>query len=233
MQYIRRSQDRGQVDIGWLKSQHSFSFGHYYDLQHMGISVLRVINDDVVQPGRGFDTHGHRDMEIISYVIDGALAHKDSEGNEHIVPAGEIQVMSAGRGITHSEYNQSANTSVNFLQIWIVPNQLGLTPQYQQQKMPIDNGMTALVTPDGSNDTLMMHQDVTLSRLILNEGEQYSLFTRQRLGYLHVVKGRVRTDTDEFIAGDAFLLGNNERLRITAAINMEALWFDLPNVEAS
>ena len=119
---------RSKVNLGWLNSNHSFSFGHYYDVNHMGFSVLRVINDDVVQPGRGFDTHGHKDMEIVSYVVKGALKHKDSAGNEYQVPAGDIQVMSAGRGIMHSEYNASDTEEVNFLQIWILPNQKGGLP---------------------------------------------------------------------------------------------------------
>lgn len=228
MQYIRRSEDRGQVNIGWLHSQHSFSFGHYYDSKHMGISVLRVINDDVVQPGRGFDTHGHRDMEIISYVVEGALAHKDSEGNEHIVPAGEIQVMSAGRGITHSEYNYSATEKVNFLQIWIVPNELGLTPKYQQQPMPTPDGMTPLVTPDGRNGSLVMHQEATLSRLLLNAGESYSLQVDQRIGYLHIVKGEVTAGGKVFASGDAFALAPTEVAELHVSADLEALWFDLP-----
>lgn len=228
MRYIRRSNERGQVNIGWLKSQHSFSFGHYYDPKHMGISVLRVINDDVVQPNQGFDTHGHRDMEIISYVVEGALAHKDSEGNEHVVPAGDIQVMSAGRGITHSEFNHSATEKVNFLQIWIVPNELGLTPQYQQQSMSTNDGMTPLVTPDGRGGSLLIHQDATISRLMLAKGEQFSLHSGQRIGYLHLVKGEIQADGETFVAGDAFAVLPNETTEIQVSDNLEALWFDLP-----
>lgn len=231
MQYIRRSTERGQVNIGWLNSQHSFSFGHYYDPQHMGVSVLRVINDDVVQPGRGFDTHGHRDMEIISYVVEGALAHKDSQGNEHVVPAGEIQVMSAGRGITHSEYNESQTEQVNFLQIWVVPNELGLTPQYQQQPMPIAEGMTPLVTPDGQQGSLMMHQDASLSRLMLKAGEDYTLQVKQRIGYFHIVKGAIVANEQAFAAGDAFALAPNEAVQLQATADLEALWFDLPTAQ--
>ena len=147
MNYIRKSDSRGKVNFGWLNSKHSFSFGSYYDPQHMGWSVLRVINDDQVSAAAGFDTHGHRDMEIISYVLEGAIEHKDSMGNQFVLPAGEVQRMSAGSGITHSEYNHSKTDSLRFLQIWIQPKQLGILPSYQQAKIPQDLAMTALVTP--------------------------------------------------------------------------------------
>ncbi len=130
---LRQEKDRGRAQFGWLDSRHTFSFGHYYDPQHMGFSVLRVINDDIVQPGAGFDTHGHRDMEIISYVLEGAIEHQDSEGHQQKLPAGEFQLMSAGKGIYHSEYNASSTERLRFLQIWIEPKEKGSQPDYQQK----------------------------------------------------------------------------------------------------
>ncbi|KZZ46584.1 pirin, partial [Thalassolituus sp. HI0120] len=162
-------------NFGWLNSQHSFSFGHYYDPKHMGFSALRVINDDSVAPGAGFDTHGHRDMEIISYVLEGAIEHKDSMGHSYIVPAGDVQRMSAGTGVTHSEFNHSKQHNLRFLQIWIQPNKLGITPGYQQQKIEQRGKLTPLVTPDGSDGSLSIQQDVSLYRVALNRGESLQL----------------------------------------------------------
>lgn len=227
MQYIRKAEQRGQANFGWLNSHHSFSFGHYYDPEHMGVSALRVINDDIVKPSRGFDTHGHQDMEIISYVIDGALKHKDSEGNEYTVPAGDIQVMSAGSGIRHSEFNASDSSDVHFLQIWIVPNTKGQAPSYAQQKVPSKEGMTTLVTPDGSNGTLPIKQDATMSRLVLQSGQSFALETA-RVAYLHLVKGEVSVNGESFKSGDGFALNNEEKIELQASSDIEALWFDLP-----
>ena len=230
MQYIRKSTSRGQVNLGWLQSQHSFSFGHYYDPEHMGISVLRVINDDVVAPGQGFGTHGHQDMEIISYVIDGALEHKDSMGNIYVVPAGDVQRMSAGTGVTHSEYNSSNSDPVNFLQIWIKPKSNGIEPGYAQQTIVQKDKLTALVTPDGSNDSLSMHQDASIFQLKLDEGEQIELATGKRLGYLHVVAGNIDVDGNAFEAGDAFAVDSDKTLLVKATESLTALWFDLPEM---
>ena len=162
MLYIRRSESRGNVDFGWLRSRHSFSFGHYYDPKHMGFSVLRVINDDQVVAGAGFDTHGHRDMEIISYVSEGAMEHRDSEGNQYRIPAGEVQRMTAGSGITHSEYNASKTDQLKFIQIWIEPSQQGLHPDYEQAQITQAEQLTALVTPTGSGQSLRINQDASL-----------------------------------------------------------------------
>lgn len=228
MQYIRKSESRGKVDLGWLQSKHSFSFGSYYDANHMGVSVLRVINDDTVMPGRGFDTHGHRDMEIISYVIEGALKHKDSTGNDYLVPAGEIQRMSAGKGVMHSEFNASDSESVKFLQIWIQPNVRGIAPSYQQQRIQQQGALTPLITPNGENDTLSIHQDVHISRLVLEKGQSFTLTVDNRLGYLHLVKGQLVANAETFTAGDAFSLGEQESYQLVATEEVEALWFDLP-----
>jgi hypothetical protein len=228
MQYIRKSEARGKVDLGWLQSKHSFSFGHYYDANHMGVSVLRVINDDTVMPGRGFDTHSHRDMEIISYVTQGSLKHKDSTGNDYLVPAGDIQRMSAGRGVMHSEFNASDSEQVKFFQIWIQPNVMGVEPSYQQKYIAQSQTMTPLITPKGDGDTLSVNQDASLSRLVLQAGESISLSTADRIGYLHIVAGQLNADDESLSEGDAFALEPQQRQTITAHSKIEALWFDLP-----
>lgn len=230
MQYIRTSESRGQVDLGWLQSKHSFSFGHYYDPQHMGLSVLRVINDDVVAPGQGFGTHGHQDMEIISYVIDGALEHKDSMGNIYVVPAGDVQRMSAGTGVTHSEYNHSKEQDVNFLQIWIKPKSKGIEPGYEQQTIEQRGQLTPLVTPNGADGSLSMHQDASIYQLVLSKGESIELATNARLGYLHLVSGSIEVNGQSFSAGDAFGVDSAEQLDVVAKEELKALWFDLPAV---
>ncbi len=228
MDYIRRATDRGRVNMGWLDSQHSFSFGHYYDPQHMGFSVLRVINDDIVRPGFGFDEHGHRDMEIISYVVSGALAHKDSAGNDFVVPAGDIQRMSAGRGIRHSEYNPSSSEPVNFLQIWIVPEKSGITPSYEQKTVRADSAVTPLVNKQGAGGALSINQDVAMFKLNLTKGQQHILSTDERWGYLHVVKGAISVGNETFGPGDACGLKGDRSVQVISSEDTEALWFDLP-----
>lgn len=194
----------------------------------MGISVLRVINDDMVMPGQGFGKHGHSDMEIISYVIKGALKHEDSTGNKYVVPAGDIQRMSAGSGVTHSEFNASKTEKVKFLQIWIQPNVMGIKPSYEQKSIEQQGPMTELVTPTGKQGTLSINQDASLSRLILKINETFTLTTTQRLGYLHIVKGKITVDNQQFSAGDAFAVEPERALTLTATSDLEALWFDLP-----
>ena len=228
MKYFRMSQDRGQANLGWLQSKHTFSFGSYYDEKHMGISVLRVINDDTVMPSRGFDTHGHRDMEIISYVIEGALKHKDSTGNEYVVPAGDVQRMSAGSGVMHSEFNASSTEQVKFLQIWIEPNVMGIQPSYEQKTIVQNGSFTPLVSPNGEHGSLSINQDASLSRLVLDKGETINVTTQQRLGYLHIVKGEITVSGTTFIAGDGFAVEPNEEVEIIATSTLEAVWFDLP-----
>lgn len=241
MMYLRKADERGQVNLGWLESKHSFSFGHYYDPKHMGFSALRVINDDVVQAGRGFETHGHRDMEIISYVVSGALKHKDSTGNEYIVPAGDIQVMSAGKGIMHSEYNPSKDELVNFLQIWIVPNQKGGEPTYAQKTVgsattdkPSVSALELLVSADGRENSLNIKQDAAISRVNLASDELISLKTETRKGYLHIVSGNVQISVQSepspvvLHAGDAVGIFENDEINLKAESDLVALWFDLP-----
>ena len=228
MQFIRKSHDRGVVDLGWLHSHHTFSFGEYHDPEYMGISALRVINDDIVQPGKGFATHGHKDMEIISYVVSGAVAHKDSEGNEAIIPAGDVQIMSAGRGIRHSEFNPSNAIETNFLQIWIQPNKKGVVPAYGQMTIQSKGTFTPLVTPDGHEGSLTMNQDASLYQLRMVKDEELTLANAERHSYLHIVKGELSAAGEVFTAGDAFALGQHEKVALLAKTNIEALWFDLP-----
>ncbi|MCW8090232.1 pirin family protein [Alteromonas sp. ASW11-130] len=227
MIYFRRATERGTANFGWLQSRHSFSFGHYYDPQHMGFSVLRVINDDVVKGGAGFDTHGHKDMEIISYVLKGAIEHKDSEGNAYVVPAGDVQRMSAGTGILHSEFNHSKHDEVRFLQIWIVPNKQGITPSYEQKTVCQTEKLTPLVTADGRKNSLTMQQNASLYRLVLNEGDVISLSAESQWGYLHIIDGETQVGEHNLCAGDA--IGVTEgTLDIQAATQLTALWFELP-----
>lgn len=229
MDYVRRSEERGKANFGWLDSRHTFSFGNYYDPQHMGISVLRVINDDTVIGGTGFDTHGHRDMEIISYVLDGTIEHKDSMGNQFTVTQGEVQRMSAGSGILHSEYNHSATQPLRFLQIWIQPNVRGIKPSYEQAKIKQRNTLTPLVTPNGQEGSLMMHQDAWLYRLRLAPNETMRLSTKNRTGYLHIIRGQALLADQQFTSGDG--LGNFSQTPLnltTGKEGLEGLWFDLP-----
>ena len=239
MAYFRRSKERGRANFEWLDSRHSFSFGNYHDPRHMGFSVLRVINDDIVEAGAGFDSHGHADMEIITYVLHRALVHKDSTGKERVLPAGEVQLMSAGTGIVHSEFNASDSDEVRFLQIWILPSVRGIEPGYQQKRIEQMGALTELVTPDGRNSTLEIHQDASLSRVHLAADEQIVLDPGRRSGYLHlfdgtaVVVGEVvavgEVENAEVHGGDGLGLYAGESLNLLAGNEgLTALWFDLP-----
>ena len=228
MEYIRYASQRGKADFGWLNSHHSFSFGRYYDPAHMGFSVLRVINDDIVKPGYGFETHGHRDMEIISYVISGELEHKDSQGNQSVIPAGDIQRMSAGSGILHSEFNPSDKNPVNFLQIWIQPASEGIEPSYAQKQIVQCDAVTPIVSPNGSDTAISVNQDMILYRVILEAGETARLPVGARAGYLHLVKGTASVGSYDFGPGDGYGVTEQDAVTITAKSKTEALWFDLP-----
>jgi redox-sensitive bicupin YhaK (pirin superfamily) len=185
---IRNAQDRGKANFGWLNSNHTFSFGSYYDPKQMGFSHLRVINDDTVTPGAGFETHGHKDMEILSLVLEGKIAHKDSAGNIKELPAGEYQLMSAGKGIYHSEFNASKKDMLKFLQIWIQPNQLGGEPGYQQKAFSQEQGFTTIITPNGKNGTLHIKQDMQLIQLILEDELKATWQAdNNRRYYVHVI----------------------------------------------
>jgi redox-sensitive bicupin YhaK (pirin superfamily) len=230
MVYLRRSNERGPSDLGWLQSRHSFSFSSYYDPAHMGISALRVINDDRVQPSAGFATHSHQDMEIISYVKQGAIEHKDSMGNVQLLPAGEFQLMSAGTGVTHSEYNPSDNETLSFLQIWIEPNELGVEPSYQQKHFGRKSGMTLIVSPDGRQRTLRIHQEASLYQLLLEEGRTACHhLSKGRTFYVHVVSGRLNVNEYPLNEGDGIGLADVETIQLsTLGEEAEALVFDLP-----
>lgn len=228
---VRQAQERGRANFGWLDSKHTFSFGSYYDPQHMGFSALRVINDDKVIPGAGFETHGHRDMEIISYVLSGTIAHKDSEGNVQTLPAGEFQLMSAGKGIYHSEFNASKADDLRFLQIWIEPNSLGGQPGYQQKDFGREPGLTPIATPDGREGTLHIKQDATLSQLILASGESFSLAVQaKRKVYVHLVSGTLSLDSTTLQPGDGAKVVDQTvlELRSSGSETVTALVFDLP-----
>ncbi|MBE4618189.1 pirin family protein [Vibrio navarrensis] len=228
---VRQAQERGRANFGWLDSKHTFSFGSYYDPQHMGFSALRVINDDKVIPGAGFETHGHRDMEIISYVLSGTIAHKDSEGNVQTLPAGEFQLMSAGKGIYHSEFNASKADDLRFLQIWIEPNSLGGQPGYQQKDFGREPGLTPIATPDGREGTLHIKQDATLSQLILASGESLSLAVQAgRKVYVHLIRGTLSLDSTTLHTGDGAKVVDQTvlELRSSGSETVTALVFDLP-----
>ncbi|NMD52099.1 pirin family protein [Shewanella sp. DNRA4] len=227
---IRKAQDRGQADLGWLKSQHTFSFASYYDPRHMGVSSLRVINDDRVAPNSGFETHGHKDMEIISYVISGTIAHKDSFGNIKTLPAGEFQLMSAGKGIYHSEFNASNTEPLHFLQIWIQPDTLGIDAGYQQKAFEQTSALTAVVTPTGENGTLKVQQDATLYRLMLAPQEQVQMpqLKPQRQLYVQLVEGTLKVNDQVLIPGDGAHITAEEVVRFSATDSpVTALVFDL------
>ncbi|WP_286234567.1 pirin family protein [Thalassotalea sediminis] len=228
---LRKSEQRGKANIGWLNSKHTFSFGQYYDPQHMGFSALRVINDDIVKAGTGFDTHGHRDMEIISYVIDGVLEHKDSTGNVKKLPVGEFQLMSAGKGIYHSEYNASNTQSSHFLQIWIEPNVFGEKPSYQQKAFGQSQGLTPIVTPTGEGGTLKIKQEAQLLQLILAANTE-AVFAPNagKKVYVHLVSGELTVNGTQLSSGDGAKVTHEAALTFVNAgqESLTALVFELP-----
>lgn len=227
---IRRSNQRGSANFGWLNSKHTFSFGNYYDERQMGFSALRVINDDRVAADSGFDTHGHRDMEIISYVLDGEIAHKDSAGNIATLPAGEFQLMSAGSGIRHSEFNPSPTKELHFLQIWIQPNVYGQTPGYQQKDFGSKKGLTLAISPDGEAGSLVIKQDACLYQLLLdaNTHAELSASTKRKY-YVHVISGELAIEDEIVKPGDGAKIENINNLVMHAQQKaVKALVFDLP-----
>ncbi len=204
---IRKAEERGYADHGWLKSYHSFSFADYYDPQHVQFGPLRVINEDRVAPGMGFGTHGHRDMEIISYVLEGELAHKDSMGNGSVIRPGDVQRMSAGTGVRHSEYNHAAHETTHFLQIWIVPDRTGIEPGYEEKRFEAADkrGRLRLVaSPDGAEGSVVVHQDVRLYAGLFDGDESATLALQPaRRAYVHVARGRIVVNGQALEAGDA------------------------------
>jgi len=230
---LRRSQERGYADHGWLKSYHSFSFAGYYDPAHMGWGNLRVINEDRIAPGTGFGTHGHRDMEIISYVLQGELAHQDSMGNVKGIPPGEVQRMSAGRGVMHSEFNHAPNQTTHFLQIWIEPNVTGIAPSYEQKAFAETDkrGQLRLVaSPDGADGSVTIHADAALYAGLFDGDEMAELaLNPARRGYVHLVRGELEVNGQRLQAGDAALLQGESRVTLANGHDAEVLVFDLEN----
>jgi len=228
---FRRSAERGQADHGWLRSAHSFSFADYHDPAHMGFGALRVINDDRVAPGQGFGTHGHRDMEIVSYVLSGALEHKDSMGNGSVIRPGNVQRMSAGTGVRHSEYNPSAAESAHFLQIWILPGVMGIAPGYEEKTFSEADkrGRLALIaSPDGRDGSVTIHQDALLFAGLFDGDESATQpIAPGRRAYVHVARGRVTVNGQALEAGDAAKLAGEAAVRLESGQGAEVLVFDL------
>ncbi len=228
---VRKSSERGYADHGWLKSFHSFSFANYFDPAHMGWGNLRVINEDRIAPGTGFGTHGHRDMEIISYVLSGNLAHQDSMGNVKGIPPGDVQRMSAGSGVRHSEFNHAEGEQTHFLQIWIEPNVTGIDPGYEQKTVPesAKRGQLALVAaPEAAEYTVKIHADARLYAGLFDGAESAQLaLDPTRKAYVFLVRGRLQVNGQGLEAGDAVLLSAEKNLAIGHGQNAEVLVFDL------
>jgi quercetin 2,3-dioxygenase len=229
---IRHASERDHADHGWLESYHTFSFASYYDPKQMGFSNLRVINDDTVAPGRGFATHGHTDMEIISYVLEGALEHKDSMGNGSVIRPGDVQRMSAGTGVRHSEYNHSPVEPVHFLQIWLQPNTLGVEPEYDQQHFPAAQRrgrLVLFVSPNGRSGSIATHQDALLYGTLLDAGDvlEHSLETGRR-AYIHVARGQISVNGQTLNQGDGLAIEAPPVLRFEGIEAADVLLFDLP-----
>jgi hypothetical protein len=228
---VRKAEDRGHANHGWLDSYHSFSFANYYDPQHMGFRSLRVINEDAIAPAKGFPTHPHRDMEIITYVVSGAVAHKDSIGNTEKVGAGGVQRFSAGTGITHSEFNPSSTEGLHLLQIWLLPEQQGITPSYEQKEFPTATKRgqwRAIANREAMDGAVKLHQDAALYATILEPGEQLT-YTLQadRHAWVQIVQGEVTLNGTTLDKGDAAAISNETKLAFEASTDAEILLFDL------
>jgi redox-sensitive bicupin YhaK (pirin superfamily) len=228
---IRRANERGVARFGWLDSRHTFSFGHYHDPEHMGFGPLRVINEDRVRPGRGFDTHGHRDMEILSYVLEGSLQHDDSMGNGSVIRPGDVQRMTAGTGVRHSEFNPSTSDPVHFLQIWILPEVEGLTPSYEQRHFTAaeKHGALRLIgSRDGRDGSVTIHQDVNVYAACLGAGGEVGHRVEDgRLCWVQVARGHVDLNDARLDPGDGAAIDEPERLSIRGATDSEILLFDM------
>lgn len=231
---LRKSQDRGHANHGWLDSYHSFSFSEYFDPQHMQYSVLRVINEDKVAGGAGFGMHPHRDMEIITYMLAGELRHQDSMGNGSVIGAGDVQRMTAGTGIRHSEINATTDKEAHLLQIWLIPAQNGLPPSYEDKHISEArklNRWCLVASPDGRSHSLMIHQDVELWASILQENHALDYVIQAgRCAYLHVARGQLMLNDQILSAGDAAMVSAGQRLEIQAQQSSEVLLFDLPEL---
>ncbi len=228
---IRKANERGKVNMGWLDSKHTFSFGHYFDPEYMGFGNLRVINEDRVQPGKGFGTHSHEDMEIISYVIDGGLEHKDSMGNGSVIRPGDVQRMTAGTGVQHSEFNHSGEDLVHFLQIWILPEEKGLEPGYEEKHYPNEdkqNRLRLVGSRDARDGSVKIHQDVDLYASVLSEGTELThVFAEGRHGWLQVVRGSLELEGTMLEAGDGAAISAADSVTLKATDDVEILLFDM------
>ena len=228
---VRPRDERGHFDHGWLDTRHTFSFAEYFDPDHMGFRSLRVINEDRVQPGQGFGTHPHRDMEIVTYVLDGALAHRDSMGNGSVIRPGDVQRMTAGTGITHSEFNHSNDAPVHFLQIWIVPDRRGLMPSYEQKTIPAEamaGRLCAVASHDGGDGSVTINQDATLYTAVLAPGQAVThAFAPGRHGWLQVARGQVALDGRSLAAGDGAAISGEKAVTVSGESAAEILLFDL------
>ena len=228
---LRKSSDRGFADHGWLKSFHSFSFAGYYDPQHMGWGNLRVINEDRIAAGKGFGTHGHRDMEIISYVVSGNLAHKDSMGNVKGIPPGDVQRMSAGTGVQHSEFNHAPNETTHFFQIWIEPNVTGIAPSYEQKtfaKAEKQGVLRLLASPDAALGSVLIHADARMYGGLLDGAQSATLALHAgRKAYVHLVRGSLQVNGHALEAGDAAVMEGESLLSLAQGVDAEVLVFDL------
>ena len=234
---IRPAAERGHANHGWLNSHHTFSFADYHDANHMGWGALRVINDDSVAPGMGFGTHGHRDMEIISYVLTGTLQHRDNMGNGTLIQPGDVQRMSAGRGVLHSEFNPSQTEPVHFLQIWILPARHGIEPGYEQisySEADKRGRLRLVASPDGRDGSVTVHQNAAIYAGLFDTGEAAELtLTPARIAYLHVARGSVTLNGIALQAGDGARISDEASLRIAGIDAGEVLLFDLPAINAA
>ncbi|MEO7934901.1 MAG: pirin family protein [Dokdonella sp.] len=232
MLQIRKSEDRGPAEHGWLSSRHSFSFADYRDPSHMGFGPLRVINEDRVKPGQGFGTHGHQDMEIISYVLDGALEHKDSLGTGSVIRYGDVQRMSAGSGVRHSEFNHSADESVHFLQIWIIPEKQGIAPSYEEKHFTPESKrgrLRLIASRDGREGSVVVHQDVAVFASIVDKEDRLTHdLASGRIAYLHVIRGELAANGIALNGGDALEITDESGIVVENARDAEFLLFDLP-----
>jgi redox-sensitive bicupin YhaK (pirin superfamily) len=232
MTEIRRADERGYADHGWVKSYHSFSFADYFDPRHVEFGPLRVINEDRVVAGAGFGTHGHRDMEIISYVLEGELAHKDSTGTSSVIRPGDVQRMSAGRGVMHSEFNNSQSQPVHFLQIWIQPDVRGIAPEYEEKRFEPEEKrgrLRLIASPEGTDGSVRIHQDARVYAGLFDGDEHDALEVAPgRRVYVHVARGRITTNGEALAAGDALKLEGVTTVSIVDGVAAEVLVFDLP-----
>lgn len=224
---IRKNEDRGYADHGWLEARHSFSFARYIDRRYMGHSALRVINQDIIQAGTGFPAHSHDNMEILTFVLRGAITHRDSMGNEARLPAGEFQLMSAGTGVMHSEYNRDSDT-LELLQIWLLPNEQNAEPRYQQKRFPEENGLQLVVSPDGERDSLLIRQEARIWHGRLKAGDEAEHHFVGQNGWIQLIRGEVAANDNILQAGDGAALSSEASLALRCHTDSEFLLFDLP-----